>query len=105
MDVHSQHCSCTEIRGGGGGGGDRKEERVKQHLEVGGQADDGQVSQLVPLCRGQLWQRGRSLCNGGHTATFSKRESQWEEHTQVASACPLRSGPNRSDINYYFEEL
>lgn len=68
-----------------GGGG--KEERLKQHLEVGGQADDGQVSQLVPLCRGQLWQCGRSLCNVRHTARFSKRESQREEHTQVTSAC------------------
>lgn len=66
----------------------KKKERLKQHLEIGGQADDGQVSQFVPLCGGQLWECGCSLCTGRNTPTFS-RVSKREENTQVAPAWPL----------------
>lgn len=33
MDVQSKHCIYMQTR--------QKKERLKQHLEVGGQADDG----------------------------------------------------------------
>lgn len=39
----------------------KKKERKKQYLEVGRQADDGQMSEFVPLCWGQLWEWGCSL--------------------------------------------
>lgn len=42
---------------------------MNQYLEVGCQADDGQMAEFISLCGGQLWKRGCSLWksreNGG----------------------------------------
>lgn len=57
----------------------------KQYLEVGRQADDGQMSEFVPLCWGQLWEWGCSLyikeMQTSIKKTLKNRESHWGEYT------------------------
>lgn len=53
-----------------------KEKRVTQYLEVGSQADDGQMAEFVSLCWGQLWKRGCSLYS-------SRQEHEKKEEKKV----------------------
>ena len=72
-----------------------EEKRINQYLEVGCQADDGQMAEFISLCGGQLWKRGCSLWKSRENGNKKRKR---EIHSRAVCECHFAGGVKQSYI-------